>query len=296
MTKRVGSYGAVLVSMTALFFEAVVTAVGYWFVSLAWEVPDRSPSGGAFLVLALPLLAGFGAVVGYLISVLLVIPTTALAGRLSRRALGRDAWWAVVVVAVVEAAGLSGGPCAVVGATLATTVRWWLYVSAVLTTTALAVRLTAHHPRKRARQFGLTAGAGAAAVVLTVAAGAVAYGTGLAHEYAPPRLTRATLAGLWSDGDGGTLRLTADGTATANRLKDYAFDQTSDDPATKCGGKATWTFDPGGGPWDQELHVPIKSCAKADWYVTGTAERPKLFFYIGDPDSWDLYVLTKRSP
>ncbi|MGW9498624.1 hypothetical protein ACWG5P_30350 [Streptomyces prasinus] len=30
------------------------------------------------------------------------------------------------------------------------------------------------------------------------------------------------------------------------------------------------------------------------WYVLGTAERPKLYAYLGDPDSWDPYVLIKQ--
>ncbi|MEU4152882.1 hypothetical protein [Streptomyces sp. NPDC026659] len=30
------------------------------------------------------------------------------------------------------------------------------------------------------------------------------------------------------------------------------------------------------------------------WEVFGTIEHPKLFVRIGDPDSWDLYILQRR--
>jgi hypothetical protein len=288
--------GAVLVCTTALFFEVVVTTVAYFFVNLSREAPDAS-NAGLGLVLLPVLLVLFAVVVGPLISILLVIPVVALADRLSRRTTG-DEWWRVPLLASAEAAVLVAWPCQAFGTAPATTVECWLYASTALSVPALMVRLTVRRPRSPARWFLRSLAAGTAAVVRTVTTGAVAYGTGLVREYEPPRLTPATLAGVWSDGDGGTLRLAPDGTARADRLKDYPWEGTSDEAPNRCDGQGTWHFDPGEDPRSQELTLDIKGCENDEWgawYVLGTAGRPKLYYYIGDPDSWDLYVLTKPS-
>ncbi|SCF75559.1 hypothetical protein GA0115255_105313 [Streptomyces sp. Ncost-T6T-2b] len=39
--------------------------------------------------------------------------------------------------------------------------------------------------------------------------------------------------------------------------------------------------------------MSIEWCGFAPWNVGGTANRPTLYQYIGDPDSWDLYVLRR---
>uniref|UniRef100_UPI002F90839A hypothetical protein n=1 Tax=Streptomyces sp. NBC_01592 TaxID=2975889 RepID=UPI002F90839A len=56
----------------------------------------------------------------------------------------------------------------------------------------------------------------------------------------------------------------------------------------------TWGYDPGAGPWFQEVDVSVDDCSMDTWHVFGTPEHPKLFVHGGDPDSWDLYILQPR--
>ncbi|MFC9285289.1 hypothetical protein [Streptomyces sp. NPDC057052] len=39
--------------------------------------------------------------------------------------------------------------------------------------------------------------------------------------------------------------------------------------------------------------MSVDDCRLDTWEVSGTLEHPKLFVYIGDPDSWDLYILQR---
>lgn len=113
--------------------------------------------------------------------------------------------------------------------------------------------------------------------------------------YEPPRLSTERIVGTWSDGRGGSLTLTADGGATATRVRTFDVQAASAEPEVRtCTAAGTWEYDPGAGPWSQEVDVSVAGCSLDTWKVFGTPEHPKLFVFIGDPDSWDLYVLRRR--
>ncbi|MFD7447260.1 hypothetical protein ACFV9O_39940, partial [Streptomyces sp. NPDC059909] len=62
-----------------------------------------------------------------------------------------------------------------------------------------------------------------------------------------------------------------------------------------CTGAGTWAYDAGDSPWTQEVTVSFDGCSMDEWNVGGTPEHPTLYVYIGDPDSWDLYTLTRNA-
>jgi len=129
--------------------------------------------------------------------------------------------------------------------------------------------------------------------VLTITAGATVYGTGLATPYTPPRLTTTTLTGTWSDGHGGTLILAPRGIAMVSALDEHDISGSGSGDRS---GSGTWEFDRGNSARSQEITLQVPGCDDVDawWYVLGTAERPKLYAYLGDPDSGDLYVLREQ--
>lgn len=103
------------------------------------------------------------------------------------------------------------------------------------------------------------------------------------------------MTGSWSDGHGGSLRLTADGRASAVRIADYPADGDPSKKPVLCSGSGTWSIDPGQSRWDAELRIDIDNCDFYGWSSLGTPAHPKLYYYIGDPDSGGLYTLTKRT-
>jgi hypothetical protein len=132
------------------------------------------------------------------------------------------------------------------------------------------------------------------AVVSAGTLGGVSLYAGLAYE--PPRLSMERVAGAWSDGKGGMLILTADGKATATGIETFDTDDSFERVVHKCTGTGSWTYDPGAGPWSQQVDVSVEDCSMDSWEVFGTPEHPKLFVYIGDPDNWDLYILQRSRP
>ncbi|MEU1229358.1 hypothetical protein [Streptomyces sp. NPDC005828] len=118
----------------------------------------------------------------------------------------------------------------------------------------------------------------------------------------PPRLDAGQIAGTYSDGKDGALILSPDGKATATRVDTFSYDSVdSIEPDThECTGTGTGTraYDPVDGPYSQQVDVSIESCPVAmdSWSVYGTREHPKLYVFIGDPDSWDLYTLRRNQP
>lgn len=111
--------------------------------------------------------------------------------------------------------------------------------------------------------FGRVALFGTLAVVTAITLAVIGLYAGLGYE--PPWLSTERVAGTWSDGKGGTLILTADGKATATRIETFDFDESFESVVEKCTGAGT-----------------------------GPPEHPKLFVYVGDPDSSDLYILQRR--
>jgi hypothetical protein len=108
--------------------------------------------------------------------------------------------------------------------------------------------------------------------------------------YAPPRLSTQRVAGTWTDGKGGSLVLTADGTVTAIGVRLFDFDDVH-----TCTGAGTWSYNEGAPVWSQGVSVSVAGCdMETTWQVLGTAEHPKLYVFIGDPDEENLYVLRHR--
>ncbi|MEV0040310.1 hypothetical protein [Streptomyces sp. NPDC050804] len=291
-------FGAVLTaSMSVLSVEAVIGAIGFFM----WGQTEESPGlpynslGIVFLVVMAPFLAAAGAVLGALLSAGVVMPLLVVAGWLGRRLSGREAWWWVPVVAAAGAALPVLAVAVPAEAGLLAGFGGWLAVTAALAATALVARrlLLPNRPRlSGGTMFGRVVLYGTLAVVTAGTLAGIALYAGFGYE--PPRLNTERAAGTWSDGKGGTLILTADGEATANRVETFDFDDFFEPVTHTCTGTGTWEYNPGAGPWAQEVVVSVDDCPMDAWEVFGTPEHPKLFVYIGDPDSVDLYILQRR--
>ncbi|MBM7091379.1 hypothetical protein JTP67_23130 [Streptomyces sp. S12] len=225
------------------------------------------------------------ALAGMIVSAAVVLPVVQLSRWSARRA-GRaeTPLWCLAVcgaLAVLTAVG-----AAVVGALTDADPALLAYIPlgvlAGLTSAALCARAATVRRRTAARfvTVALVGAVGAALSVLVFVGGLVAYATGLIQEYEPPRLTETQLVGTWNDDRGGTLTLRADGTTVADDLGGEA----------RCSGSGTWTRGEGtqGGP---RLELGGDDCLGRTYEIGGTEERPSLFYWIGDPDSGERYVL-----
>ncbi|MFC8263312.1 hypothetical protein ACFUNF_38340 [Streptomyces sp. NPDC057291] len=292
-------FGAVLaVSISVLFVEAVIGLIAFFVWGQTKESPGFAYNAlGVFvLIVVAPFVAAAGAVFGALLSVGVVMPLLVGAGWLGRRLSRREVWWWVPVLAAVGTAL----PCLAV-ALLAETgflacLGGWLAVTAALVATALVARRLLLPERLRlsgGAMFNRVALYGTLAVLTAGMLAGIGLYAGIGYE--PPRLSAERAAGMWSDGMGGTLILTPDGKATANRVETFDVDDSFEPVVHKCTGTGTWEYDPGAGPWSQEVNASIDDCSMDTWEVFGTPQHPKLFVYVdGDPDSWDLYILQRR--
>ncbi|MFL4909268.1 hypothetical protein ACJ6WF_40275 [Streptomyces sp. MMS24-I2-30] len=143
--------------------------------------------------------------------------------------------------------------------------------------------------------FGRIALYGTLAVVTTVLLGSIAVYSGLIEEYRPPRLSGERIVGTWTDRQGGTLVFAPDGTVTATGVNTYSLDDDFNDVVRDCTAAGSWKYDAGDSPWAQAITLSFDGCSMADWNVGGTPDRPTLYVYIGDPDSWNLYTLTRTA-
>ncbi|MFE9859038.1 hypothetical protein [Streptomyces sp. NPDC005780] len=284
-------------SMSVLFVEAVIGSI----VLFVWQQTKESPglpynSLGIFILLVVaPFVVAAGAALGALLSVGAVMPLLVVARWLGRRLSGREVWWWVPALAAAGTALPSLAAAVLAEAGLVAGLCGWLAVTAALATTALVARrlLMPERPRlSGGAMFGWVALYGTLAVLTAGTLAGIGLYAGIGYE--PPRLSAERAAGTWSDGKGGTLMLTADGKATANRVETFDFDDSFEPVVHKCTGTGTWEYDPGGGPWSQKVNASIDDCSMDTWEVFGTPEHPKLFVYVGDPDSWDLYILQRR--
>jgi hypothetical protein len=290
-------FGAVLTaSVSVLSVEAGIGAIALFVWGQTQESPGLSynPLGVFFLILMAPFVAAAGAALGSLLSVGVVMPLLVVAGWLGRRLSGREAWWWVPAAAAGTAASALAAAVFLEAGFLAG-LGGWLAVTAALAAPALIARRLLLPDRpwlSGGVMFGRVALYGTLAVVTAATLAGIGLYAGIGYE--PPLLSTERVAGTWSDGKGGTLRLTADGKATATRVGTFDLDDSFDPVVHACTGTGTWEYDPGDGPWSQKVDVSVGDCSMDTWEVFGTPEHPKLFVYIGDPDSWDLYILQRR--
>ncbi|NED02509.1 hypothetical protein G3I55_12695 [Streptomyces sp. SID6648] len=288
---------SLLLSMLVLILEGMLALV----VAVVYGITQESPNAGggsAMFILFLPVVAVFGIAVAGAASAALVFPAAWLGDVLGRRLGGREVWWWVPpAAAVVSLVPVGSVVAAYGGADPATAAAGWFFTTVVITVPALLWR------SRRERIFKPVTLWGVAAVVLTAVLGGVGLATGVLKEYRPPALISADIVGRWSDGQGGTVTFTADGRVTAVDVDDdldgWGHEDDATDPDgpqdgdTRCSGQGTWTYEPGGGTWSQQVDLALDSCDFDVWNVGGTASRPTLYQYIGDPDSGDLYVLRR---
>ncbi|MFE7307173.1 hypothetical protein ACFU8A_21790 [Streptomyces sp. NPDC057546] len=284
-------------SMSMLSVEAVIGSIAL----IVWGQTQESPGlpynamGIIFLVLMAPFVVAAGAAFAALLSVGVVMPLLVVAGWLGRRLSGREAWWWIPALAAAGTAPPALATTVLVEAGLLAGLGGWLAVTAALAVTALVARrlLLPDRPRlSGGAMFRCVALYGTLAVVTVGTLGGIGLYAGIGYE--PPRLSTERIAGTWSDGKGGTLILTAHGEATATHVETFDLDDSFEPVVHECTGTGTWEYDPGTGPWSQEVDVSLNDCPMDTWEVFGSPEHPKLFVYIGDPDSWDLYILQRR--
>ncbi|WP_234011755.1 MULTISPECIES: hypothetical protein [unclassified Streptomyces] len=292
----------VVAGAAALYVGLMLAFEVYSFAEVTFEswAPPEGIGGG---LLALPFSLCCGVPVALWVNLAVVLPVVWAARRVSGRLHGRDAWWWVPAIAVVPAGlvtiavtvTLHPGPDA-----LALT---WTAGEALIAGPALLAREAGLHGRRlHPRIFGY----GAVAVAVVFGIGMTAFRIGLLTEYRPPRVNAAALAGTWTDGHGGTLRLNADGSARAEGLTDhesaYADNADADRAKYRCMGPGTWVYAPGEATtWDQRLNVRIERCGFDDfneyvdsgWLISGTPEHPKLVRLYGDLDAPGVYTLTR---
>ncbi|MCG7526588.1 hypothetical protein MHW47_19310 [Streptomyces sp. OfavH-34-F] len=285
---------SIVAGAAALFMGGVLAFEVYGLAEVTREAPEQA-LGPERAVLALPFMACFGVPFALVGSLLVVLPVVWAARRASDRTTGRDTWWwapAVAVLPALLATAVAGialrpgpGTLALVGLT----------AYALLAGSALLARDAALHGGRLLRVLGY----GAAAAVAVFGLGAAAFGTGLLTEYRPPEMTAAQLTGTWGDGHGGTLRLSADGTARAERLTEHHSaprDGADTAAARRCTGTGRWTYEPGDATsWDQRVELTLSGCGSdaTEWSVGGTPDRPKLLQRYGDVDEPDWYTLTR---
>ncbi|MFJ9678037.1 hypothetical protein ACIRP2_08275 [Streptomyces sp. NPDC101194] len=288
---------SILAGAGALFMGAVLGVEVAGFAELAVPSP-APPDGPGTSLLLTPFLVCFGGPFALVASLLAVLPTASAARWASARFTGRDVWWWVPVVAVV----LMTAGAAVFGFArrpgAGPLILGWFTGAVLLTGAALMARDAALRGGRLRRILGY----GVLAAVAVFGLGTAVFTTGLITEYRPPRVDAARLVGAWNDGEGGTLRLAADGTARADALTahDSAVESgaVSEPGKYRCSGRGTWSYEPGEtDTWSQSVRIDIEGCSfggDADgWRISGTPDRPELNREYGDLDSPDWYTLRR---
>ncbi|MGW1374841.1 hypothetical protein ACWD6P_11300 [Streptomyces sp. NPDC002446] len=285
--REVWSGRAVVVSMATLFAEAVCAGVGLVLYGFTQEGPIGSP----ILVIFLPFVLALGAIPGFVVTAAVVLPALTLArwavGWSGRP--GRPKWW-WTVAATPFAAAAATAVCGVflalrtgsVGPFAAYAACWAVLTAAAVPAALLAALAARGTGTLRTVRIAATVAGGALLAAFAAGAlGVAALLTGLLPAYEPPRLDRADLVGVWEDGSGGTLVLRSDGVARAARVGE---------PGERCGGVGSWEPERFMG----EGRVLVSGDCGGEWLIGGTEERPTLYYFLGDPDDWKRYVLTRR--
>ncbi|WP_369205882.1 hypothetical protein [Streptomyces sp. PU-14G] len=304
--ERVGGAGwtaAWLTGAAALSAEGALALVVYFLAGLRNEhyFAAGIPAYVGYLLAAVVtvVMLGLAGLTGSAVAVLPVVQLSRWSARRAGRAETKRWCLAACGAFATAVAVCAGVPTALLGGgwtmlPLVLLVAFLGLVPAVLCTRAVTVL------RGAGARFGLAAvvsvcGLTLSAVVLV--GGLTAYGTGLIQGYEPPRLTDAQLVGTWTDEQGGTLTLRADGTAVADDLGGHtARAAHGGNTSEQCSGSGSWAkgASPSGTP---QLDLSVSGCGEGNgWQFGGTEEQPTLYHWIGDPDSLDQYALHRRSP
>ncbi|MFE9383677.1 hypothetical protein ACFYMO_10630 [Streptomyces sp. NPDC007025] len=307
-SERVGGAGwtaAWLTGAVALAAEGVLALVLYFLAGLRDEYYFAAgvPAYVGYLFFSVVAMVLLG-LAGLICSAAVVLPVVQLS-RWSARRKGRTEtarWCLAVCGAVAAAAALCiGVPTALLGG-------GWTVLPLVLLVAFLGLAPAALSSRGvtvlrgTGARFGLAAavlGCGLALSAVVFVGGLAAYGTGLIQEYEPPRLTATQLAGTWSDDQGGTLTLRADGTAVAEELGVRGGEtETAGDGHEHCDGSGSWEKGASpSGTSQLDLDLDVGDCmAGSSWQFGGTEEEPTLFHWIGDPDSLKRHILHRGAP
>ncbi|GAA3375532.1 hypothetical protein [Streptomyces racemochromogenes] len=283
------SYGRVLaVSVLVGYLEVALTVVVALLYVRTQPPPDTPPDWDR-IAAALFSVAGLTGVIGFLLSLLFVLPAVALSDLLGRR-LGERAAWCCVPLLV---AALLAPPVWVFAsyndAQTRPVLLFWASATASLSAGALAAR-----PRGEglARRVALWGGALVAGTGLFGTLGLV---TGALPPYEPPVIGPAALAGTWSDHTGNTLTFTADGRVTASGVAEHSPGDTWGGVPPGCSGTGTWSYEPGRDPWSQRVRVDVPGCGWPAWGVGGTGREPRIHQSVGGPGSGKRYQLRKAT-
>ena len=132
---------------------------------------------------------------------------------------------------------------------------------------------------------------------LAVAAVALLAGGCLDHRAesmpASPAVTEAQVAGVWVDGHGGVLELDAGHQARATRIP------CEDHASVTHSGRGEWSLrdyrpGPNGRVVGGDVVVAVTAGCAQMYGIAGTAEGFHLYYYVGDLDTREAYVLERK--
>ncbi|MFJ5213624.1 hypothetical protein ACIP98_02820 [Streptomyces sp. NPDC088354] len=276
-------------------------ALTVWTVAAPAMESSYGPSGGGLVVCLFPVLLVALWAGGVAASLLHALPAAALGHALSRRTgLPRAL---CCLAAEVALAAVLAAPAPSSGLPYLTAWCWIAAAGAapVLAASFFAVRPNPQGrtgwPRRKQVAFQISV-VGVALVGVVFAGGLMAYGTGLVKEYEPPVLdSGADYAGTWHDEFDGVIRFSADGTFTAQGIREYDADASGlYSHYVSRSGPGTWRYvdeDEGGVPGGLTLAFGDGGSEMGQWSSRGTQARPVLYQEVGDPDRAILYLLRK---
>lgn len=299
-TNSDGFGAAFCASMATLCAEVFIagTAGVLFLLSREHDGIPSSPLLIAALALGVLLLT---VLVSGFVTAAAVMPGLTLARRAAAaRWRGESRLWVLAAVPVVAAAAVAVfGAVAALGslsfAPALSYLLWWAFLAVGLLPATLAGQAAARRVReaRRGSVARRVARVGAIAWLAVATLGGGVYASGLVKVYEPPRLTKSDLAGTWTDGRGGTVRLASDGNAVADGLDNFIWDGTGKDKPKDCDGSGTWKAVKEDGRV-QGVSLRISVCELArDWSVIGTDKEPRIYHEIGKPGSGKRYTLTK---
>ncbi|MEV6681118.1 hypothetical protein AB0N09_30270 [Streptomyces erythrochromogenes] len=268
----------------AVFAGVVIVALAFLVAMPGSGDSYGQSGGGAGVLFIFPILAGMSVPVllglGLLHAVVFTRPALALARRTGRGA-AAVAWLLAASAASALVAWCAGAPY---GAALA-------WIAGIGVPPLLVAHLAL---RRGTRPGAVVARASVATPVLVLVALATVSGmsdAGAFDTYEPPSPERAAYVGEWHGEGDEVIRLYEGGEAAVERVKTSGFGGNG----TSCTGTGTWTAraeEPRYGT-RAGVDIDVPGCSRwgKTWEVSGTAARPELFQWIGDPDSGDLQLL-----